>query len=173
MIDGQSLGFLRLFCVVFKDYLDFNYSQWRDRWTKVNELLDKESALLNFEHLSEMNNFCWNSLSTNLSNKIGLKVTCVPVKPKLEELFRAILFAATPIAIWTRRDLAINCDCVNVLDQFLTGKLLSNLCESIRMLRQQADADTEEHFGSHLAVLWEDPYRLTPDVMVELEQVGK
>ena len=30
------------------------------------------------------------------------------------------------------------------------------------MLREEADADPEEHFGSHLAILWEDPYRLTP-----------
>ena len=36
------------------------------------------------------------------------------------------------------------------------------------MLREEADADPEDHFGSHLAILWEDPYRLTPDVMVEL-----
>lgn len=149
------------------DYLDFNYNQWCDRWDKVNAVLDEESVFVDFEHLPAMDNFSWKSLKINLSDKIGLKVTCPPPKSKLEELFRAILMAATPIAIWTRRDLA-DCGCLTAIDDFLSRKLLSNLCESVRMLREEADAHPDEHFGSHLAILWEDPYRLTPDVMVEL-----
>ena len=149
------------------DYLDFNYNQWCDRWDKVNAVLDNESVFVDFEHLPAMDNFSWKSLKINLRDKIGLKVTCPPPKSKLEELFRAILMAATPIAIWTRRDLA-DCGCLTAIDDFLSCKLLSNLCESVRILREKADADPEEHFGSHLAILWEDPYRLTPDVMVEL-----
>ena len=149
------------------DYLDFNYNQWCDRWDEVNAVLDEESVFVDFEHLPAMDNFSWKSLKFKLSDKIGLKVTCPPPKSKLEELFRAILMAATPIAIWTRRDLA-DCGCLTAIDDFLSGKLLCNLCESVRKLREEADADPEEHFGSHLAILWEDPYRLTPDVMVEL-----
>ena len=154
------------------EYLDFNYNQWCDRWDKVNAVLDDESALVDFEHLPEMENFNWKLLKKNLMNKIGLKVTCPPPKSKIEELFRAILIAATPIAIWTRRDL-VNCDCLSAIDEFLSGKLLCNLCESVRELREEADADPEEHFGSHLAILWEDSYRLTPDVMVELKVIGQ
>ena len=149
------------------EYLDSNDPQWCDRWDKVNEVLDKESVFVDFEHLPAMNNFSWKSLKFKLGDKIGLKVTCPPPKSKLEELFKAILMAATPIAIWTRQDLA-TCGCLTAIDDFLSCKLLSNLCESVRMLREEADADPEEHFGSHLAILWEDPYRLTPDVMVEL-----
>ncbi len=149
------------------DYLDFNYNQWCDRWDKVNAVLDEESVFVNFEHLPAMDKFSGKSLKFKLSDKIGLKVTCPPPKSKLEELFRAILLAATPIAIWTRRDLA-TCGCLTAIDDFLSCQLLSNLSESVRMLREEADADPEEHFGSHLAILWEDPYRLTPDVMVEL-----
>lgn len=149
------------------DYLDFNYNQWCDRWDKVNAVIDEKSVFVDFEHLPAMDNFSWKSLKIKLRDKIGLKVTCPPPQSRLEELFRAILMAATPIAIWTRRDLA-TCGCLTAIDDFLSCKLLSNLCESVRMLREEADADPEEHFGSHLAILWEDPYRLTPDVMVEL-----
>ena len=149
------------------DYLDFNYNQWCDLWDKVNVVFDEESVFVNFEHLSAMDKFNGKSLQLKLRDKIGLKITCPPPKSKLEELFRAILMAATPIAIWTRRDLS-TCGCLTAIDDFLSCKLLSNLCESVRMLREEADADPEEHFGSHLALLWEDPYRLTPDVMVEL-----
>jgi hypothetical protein len=154
------------------EYLDFNYNQWCDRWDKVNAVLDDESVFVDFEHLPAMDNFNWKLLKNNLMSKIGLKVTCPPPQSKIEELFRAILTAATPIAIWTRQDLA-NCDCLTAIDEFLSCKLLSNLCESVRMLREEADADPEEHFGSHLAILWEDPHRLTPDVMAELRSTGQ
>lgn len=149
------------------DYLDFNYNRWCDRWDKVNTVINKKSVFVDFEHLSAMDKFNRKSLQLKLRDKIGLKVSCPPPKSKLEELFKAILMTATPIAIWTRRDLN-TCGCLTAIDDFLSCKLLSNLCESVRMLREEADADPEEHFGSHLAILWEDPYRLTPDVMVEL-----
>ncbi len=149
------------------DYLDFNYNQWCDRWDQVSAVLEDESVFVDFEHVSEMENFNGQLLKNSLMNKIGLKVTCSPLKSKIQELFRAILIAATPIAIWTRQDL-VNCDCLSAIDEFLSGKLLCDLCESVRELREEADAHTEEHFGSHLSILWEDPYRLTPDVMVEL-----
>ena len=149
------------------DYLDFNYNQWCDRWDKVNAVIDQQSVFADFVHLPAMDKFNSKSLQLKLRNKIGLKVTCPPPRSKLKELFTVILMAATPIAIWTRRDLA-DCGCLTAIDDFLSCKLLSNLCESVRMLREEADADPEEHFGSHLAILWEDPYRLTPDVMVEL-----
>ena len=153
------------------DYLDERWSKWCDRWDEVNAVLNDRSALVNFEHLPEMDNFNWKLLKNNLMSRIGLKVTCAPPKSKIEELFRAILTAATPIAIWTRRDLT-NCDCLTAINAFLSGQLLCDLCESVRKLRAEADAHTEEHLGSHLSILWEDPHRLTPDVMVELKETG-
>lgn len=88
------------------NYLDFNYNQWCDRWDKVNAVLDKESVFVDFEHLTAMDNFNYKSFKFKLRDKIGLKVTCPPPKSKLKELFTAILMATTPIAIWTRKDLA-------------------------------------------------------------------
>ena len=154
------------------EYLDFNYNQWLNHWDKVNAVLHEESVFLDFEHVSAMDNFNGKSLKIKLRDKIGIKVTCPPPKSKLEALFRAILMAATPIAIWTRRDL-VHCGCLTAIDDFLSCKLLSNLCESVRILREEADAHPEEHFGSHLSILWEDPCRLTPDIMVELRSIGE
>ena len=108
------------------DYLDFNYNQWCDRWDQVNAVLDEESVFVDFEHLPAMDKFNGKSLQLKLRDKIGLKITCPPPKSKLEELFRAILMAATPIAIWTRRDLA-DCGCLTAIDDFLSCKLL-NIC---------------------------------------------
>jgi vWA-MoxR associated protein C-terminal domain len=76
------------------------------------------------------------------------------------------------VAIWIRQDLP-NLDRVSAIDEILAFQPLCHLCESVRLTRAQADAQAEEHLGLHLALLWENPYRLTPDIMVELKQAGQ
>ena len=80
--------------------------------------------------------------------------------------------ATTPLAIWTRTDIP-NLDQVTAIDEILTFQPLCHLCESVRQTREKADAQTGEHLGHHLALLWENPYRLTPDIMRELIQTGQ
>jgi len=155
------------------DYLDSYLSQWYEYWDKVRDILQNEPIQELFEHLQEMESFNWKLLSSKLKEKIGLKVTCTHSKSIRKDLFRAILRATTPIAIWTRTDIA-NLDQVTAIDKILTFKPLCNLSESVRRNRQEAaDAQTEEHLGHHLALLWENPYRLTPDIMVELNSPGQ
>ncbi|MFM9264955.1 hypothetical protein [Tychonema sp. BBK16] len=141
------------------DYLDSYLSQWYKYWDKVMEILQDEpiQELFQelFEHLQEMESFNWKLLSSNLSGKIGLKVTCTHSKAIRKDLFKAILKATTPIAIWIRTDIA-NLDQVTAIDKILTFKPLCHLCESVRFTREQADAQTEEHLGHHLALLWEN-----------------
>lgn len=154
------------------DYLDSYLSQWYEYWDKVRDILPKEPIQELFEHLQEMESFNWKLLSCKLKERIGLKVTCTHSKSIRKDLFKAILRATTPIAIWTRTDIA-NLDQVTAIDKILTFKPLCHLCESVRLTREQADAQTEEHLGHHLALLWENPYRLTPDIMVELNSPGQ
>ncbi|AFZ01292.1 hypothetical protein [Calothrix sp. PCC 6303] len=154
------------------DYLDSYLSDWYKYWDKVKTVLHNEPIQELFAHLQEMETFNWKSLRNNLQEKIGLKLTCAPPKAKTKELFKAILTATTPIAIWTRYDIP-NFDHVSAIDEILTFKPLCHLCESVRQTREKADAQTEEHLGFHLALLWEDPYRLTPNVMLELKTPGQ
>lgn len=154
------------------DYLDSYLSDWYKYWDKVKTVLHNEPIQELFVHLQEMETFNWKSLKNNLQEKIGLKVTCAPPKAKTKELFKAILTATTPIAIWTRYDIP-DFDHVSAIDEILTFKPLCHLCESVMQTRKQADAQTEEHLGFHLAILWEDPYRLTPNVMLELTTPGQ
>ncbi|GBE90951.1 hypothetical protein [Nostoc cycadae] len=158
----------RLNCGYLARYL----SDWYKSWEKVKSVLhDKPSQEL-FEHLQEMENFNWKLLKISLKEKIGIKITCAPPRTKIKELFEAILKATTPIAIWTRCDIP-NLDQVTAIDEVLSFKPLCHLCESVRQKREQADAQTEEHLGFHLALLWEDPYRLTPNVMLQLTTPGQ
>jgi hypothetical protein len=119
-----------------------------------------------------MESFKWELLRNKLNGKIGLKVTCTHSKDIRKELFQAILHATTPIAIWIRTDIA-NLDQVTAIDKILHFKPLCHLCESVRLTREQADVQTEEHLGHHLALLWENPYRLPPDIMTELNSPGQ
>ncbi|MBD2607389.1 hypothetical protein H6G81_23395 [Scytonema hofmannii FACHB-248] len=154
------------------EYLDSYLSDWYKYWDKVKTVLHNEPIQELFAHLEEMETFNWKSLRSSLKEKIGLKVTCAPPKAKTKDLFKAILTATTPIAIWTRCDIP-NFDHVAAIDEILTFKPLCHLCESVRLTREKADAQTEEHLGFHLALLWEDPHRLTPNVMLELKAPGQ
>ena len=153
-------------------YLDRYLSQWLDSWHKVRKLLENKPNQECFETLVKIENFDWESLRGNLKKKIGLKVTCHHPKSMRKDLFKAILQATTPLAIWTRTDIP-NLDQVTAIDEILTFQPLCHLCESVRQTREKADAQTGEHLGHHLALLWENPYRLTPDIMRELIQTGQ
>jgi hypothetical protein len=154
------------------EYLDYYLSDWYKYWNKVKDVLHNKPVQELFEHLEEMETFNWKLLRNSLKEKIGLKLTCAPPKAKTKDLFKAILMATTPIAIWTRYDIP-NFDHASAIDRILTFKPLCHLCESVRETREEADAQTEEHLGFHLALLWENPYRLTPDIMLELTTVGQ
>jgi len=155
------------------EYLDSYLSDWYKNWDNVRTVLNNKPSQELFEHLEEMESFNWKILKNNLKEKIGLKVTCALPKARTKELFKAILTATTPIAIWIRCDLP-NLDQVVAINKVLTFKPLCHLCESVRETREKADAvQMEEHLGFHLALLWENPYRLTPDVMIELKTPGQ
>jgi vWA-MoxR associated protein C-terminal domain len=153
------------------DYLDSYLSDWYKCWDKVRIVFQHESIQDIFEHLEDVESFNWKLLKNKLNDKIGLKVTCTHPKSMRKDLFRAILQATTPVAIWIRNDIP-DLDRVTAIDEILTCRPLSHLCESVRQTRGLADAQEAEHIGRHLAVLWENPYRLTPDVMVELKPAG-
>jgi len=154
-------------------YLDYYLSKWYESWGKVRKILQNEPIQENFEHLQEMETFNCKLLSSKLKEKIGLKVTCTHSQSIRQDLFRAILTATTPIAIWTRADIA-NLDQVTAINEILTFKPLCNLSESVRQNRiKAANAQTEEHLGHHLALLWENPYRLPPDTIVGLNSPGQ
>ncbi|MGD1701381.1 trypsin-like peptidase domain-containing protein [Dapis sp. BLCC M229] len=156
------------------DYLDSYLPQWYEYWDKVKDFLPHKPTLELFEHLAEMESFNWKLLKIKLEEKIGLKVTCAHSESMRKDLFRAILSATTPIAIWLRNDIP-NLNQVNFIDEILTLQPLNNLCKAVKNMREEADANAQidKHLGYHLAVLWENPYRLTPDIMVELIAPGQ
>ena len=152
-------------------YLDRYLSQWCDCWDRLNSIVEEIMSRDSFEELKKIDNFNWKLLKNKLTQKNGLKVTVAHPKSIRKDLFRAILQAAIPIAIWIRNDIS-QIDQVTEIDQVLTFKPLRYLGESIKKIRADADAQTEDHLGFHLALLWENPHRLTPNIMFELRPPG-
>jgi Effector-associated domain 10/vWA-MoxR associated protein C-terminal domain len=163
---------IRLRSILTITHLEFNWNQWCENWDKVRDVLKEKPADDLFEHLQEIDNFNAESFTYKLNDKIGLKLTCTHPQSMRKDLFQAIRLSTTPIAIWIRTDLS-SLDRVTEIDKVLTSQPLCDLCKSVQKTRVQAHAQAEEHVGLHLALLWENPYRLTPDVMVELMQAGQ
>ncbi|HBK22986.1 MAG TPA: hypothetical protein DDZ60_10915 [Planktothrix sp. UBA10369] len=161
----------------WEKYLDRNFSKWSQQWNQVISILDKQPTSTFFQHFQkrEMDQLNGKQLKNCLvqSGKVGLKLTCSPPENKIEDLFKAISYAA-PIAIWTRCNVVnctqcdtLNCTQVEAIDQILNSQPLRYLPQSVQKLRADADAqENDQHLGCHLALLWEYPYRLPPDVIM-------
>ncbi len=154
-------------------YLNSRWTQWCENWQRVKKFGDVKPTCGDFEHL---NNFdCnWTKLNNKLSKKLGLKLTCGLTEEYKQRVFQAIHFAAIPIAIWVRRDLP-HLDLEAEINDLISNSPLCKLSDAVRTKRQQADEEdrSHEHFGAHLAMLWEDPERLTPDAWAPLLPPGQ
>ncbi|BBC26647.1 hypothetical protein [Pseudanabaena sp. ABRG5-3] len=155
-------------------YLLHNFQQWKNNWNRADINFKLIPSLDSFEPFTTVNSCNWKKLAMDLKAKLGIKITCVPPEPERKNIFKAILKSAIPIAVWMRKDIR-ECDRESKLDCLLTSGNLETLPEYIRKEREEAYIcdDPEEHFGNHLVLLWEDPNRLTPDVMARLLTTGQ
>lgn len=155
-------------------YLASRLNQWYANWERVKAYWHTVPNESDFEHLSSLESCNWKRVVNNLTQKLGLKLTCGLIETHNKELFTSILKAAVPIALWAR------CHCdhwdqVAEMDALLLAGPLLALSELVWKKRQDAYlADKpEEQLGAYLALLWEDPYRLTPDALAQLVPPGQ
>jgi hypothetical protein len=155
-------------------YLNRRWSDWCGNWDRIIKAGHLTPNCDDFETLDRFTDCNWKRVVNNLSQKLGLKLTCGLAAEHKLDLFRAILNAATPIAIWVRCDLP-DLDLAAELDALITESHLFGLSATVMKKRQQADEEerSEQHLGAHLAMLWEDPGRLTPDAMEWLLTPGQ
>jgi vWA-MoxR associated protein C-terminal domain len=156
-------------------YLNKRWSDWCGNWDRITKAGHLTPNCDDFETLDRFTDCNWKQVVNNLSQKLGLKLTCGLESEHKLDLFRAILNAATPIAIWVRCDLP-DLDLAAELDALIAESHLFGLSAAVMRKRQQADEEeerSEQHLGAHLAMLWEDPGRLTPDAMEWLLTPGQ
>jgi hypothetical protein len=155
-------------------YLDRRWNAWCTNWERLQQGWHKPPDVSDFEHLSQLETCNWKQFALRLTDKVGLKLTCGLIESQRKELFTHILMAAAPIAIWVRCDLP-HLDPLAEIDELLGMGPLMELAEKVWKKRKDADAaeNSEAHLGSHIALLWEDPHRLTPDAMAQLIPTGE
>jgi hypothetical protein len=155
-------------------YLASRLNQWYANWERVTGVGQANPSQDDFEDLGDFCDCNWKRVGNSLVQKLGLKLTCGLLDDHKRPLFTAILKAATPIALWSRCDLA-HLDQVAEINALITSNPLLKLSEAVWRQRQQADEEDDPamHLGSHLGILWEDPYRLTPDAMMQLMSPGQ
>lgn len=155
-------------------YLATRLNQWYANWDRLKSCWSAVPSEADFERLSDMENCNWKRVGYNLTEKLGLQLTCGLMETHKKKLFTCILQAAAPVAIWARCNCA-HWDQVAEMKQLLHSGPLLMLAEMIRRRRIDADlADKpDDDLGAHLALLWEDPYRLTPDALVQLVPPGQ
>jgi hypothetical protein len=93
-----------------------------------------------------------------LKDKIGLKLACTPPQPKKEreKFLNTILKKGIPIALWMKRDEILGIENLEqTTDNFLRQDYLANFNLLLRERMEQYDS-----LGKHLAILYDDPYRL-------------
>jgi vWA-MoxR associated protein C-terminal domain len=139
-------------------YLRFNESKWRINWDRIPKDPNRKPIYDDFETLDQFDNRDWQALVTSLyQEKLGLKLTCGLIQEHKQDLFKAILNSATPIAIWARCD-PPNLDLAREIDDLITKNPLLGL--SAAVLEKRQDARSDQHLGMHLAILWENPDQL-------------
>ena len=155
-------------------YLKERLNNWYKNWHRVKGYGDSTPGLENdFEHLQDYTAFNSKRLENNLTQKLGLKLTCGLLEEHRQDVIKAVHRSATPIAIWSRCCL-LHLDQVTEINALIASSPLVGLAEAVLQKRKAADLEDEPemHLGKHLAVLWEDPYRLTPDAMAQLIPPG-
>ncbi len=138
---------------------------WENKWEALQQLKQSStcSAFLlgNEERLK--------SLISELKSPtvIGLKLAKAPMKLGKGSILAAILETAIPVALWLRQNIP-GWDCQSEIDKILDC-CIHNLPESVKQKRQLAASDTDIPIGHHLSLLWEDPYRLPPDIEYSIQ----
>ena len=138
---------------------------WENKWEALRQL--KQSSACSAFLLGNEDKLP-NLISELKSPKvIGLKLAKAPVKLGEGSILAAILSTAIPAALWLRQNLP-ELDCQSEIDQILDC-CIHDLPESVKRKRLCADSETDTHIGHHLSLLWEDPYRLPPNIEYSIQ----
>jgi hypothetical protein len=166
---------VRMYDRLTPKYLRARLNSWYQNWHRVQGAWDNTpDPDHDFEHLQGYDGINWKRLEESLTQKLGLKLTCGLVEEHREAVIKAVYRSAAPIAIWSRCSL-LHLDLVSEMNTIIASSCLAGLSEAIRQKRLAADLEDEPelHLGKHLAIMWEDPYRLTPDAMAQLTPPGQ
>ncbi|NEQ08111.1 MAG: hypothetical protein F6K37_19800 [Moorea sp. SIO4E2] len=111
--------------------------------------------------------FNWEKLHAYLKPE-KMKKKAIALKlynPPCDNILKVIDTTAIPVALWLRKNDFKTINCQEQLNQLLKCKI-NELPEKVQEQRLKApnEDNGQEHIGHHLALLWEDPYLLPPQI---------
>ncbi|NET65443.1 MAG: hypothetical protein F6K63_14065 [Moorea sp. SIO1G6] len=111
--------------------------------------------------------FNWEKLHAYLKpEKMTKKAIALKLyNPPCDNILKVIDTTAIPVALWLRKNDFTTINCQDELDKLLNCKI-NELPEKVQEQRLKApnEDNGQEHIGHHLALLWEDPYLLPPQI---------
>ncbi|HAX90388.1 MAG TPA: hypothetical protein DCY91_30150 [Cyanobacteria bacterium UBA11370] len=136
---------------------------WQKKWKKLKQLNSYSSAQV----FTSADCTCPELYVELIKEDIlGCQLAKAPELLGKESIFSVILGTAIPLALWVRCNLA-HMNCPKELNRLLNC-CIAELPTTVKGKRGDAFAASqqlrESHIGSHLSLLWEDPYRLPPSI---------
>ncbi|NEO70411.1 effector-associated domain EAD1-containing protein [Moorena sp. SIO3H5] len=151
------------YCVIFRSVKRLkNYrhqSQWLRKWKHIQNsnktICLNNFAFSNFEDWQELYAY------VKQNDAIGLKLH----QPPCDQILKVIDRTAIPVTLWLRQNNFTTINCQQALEQLLNCQI-NQLPEKVKEQRLQAfpKGNKQEHIGHHLALLWEDPDLLPPQI---------
>jgi hypothetical protein len=109
-------------------------------------------------------------LELRRQNKFCLGLTVKPAANlKKRDFFRAILQAGLPIALWPRPFKRLSSETADIQGEMMAAiedKGIGNLPAILHKKRLEPTSDSEINLAKHMALLWDDPKKLPPTVLV-------
>ncbi|NET85709.1 MAG: hypothetical protein F6J94_28585 [Moorea sp. SIO1F2] len=141
----------------FKNYR--HQGKWLKKWTQIQD--NSQTICLSNFALSNFDS--WQELYVDLEEREAIAVKLH--QPPCEQILKVIDRTAIPVTLWLRKNDFTTINCQDELEQLLNCKI-NELPEKVKQQRLEAfgKGNKEEHIGHHLALLWEDPYLLPPQI---------
>ncbi|MCL2934764.1 MAG: hypothetical protein MGG11_21705 [Trichodesmium sp. MAG_R03] len=129
------------------DYQD-SIGAWKRKWQN-----------LNYNQGNVVDSYQTDDYELGLDETVGIKLNKLS---EPAEFFKLISLNSLPLALWSRRDLQ-TISCQNEIN-----RILRNVQDDFNQLpkevtNERKKAAGEEHIGSHICLLWDNPERMPPD----------
>lgn len=131
---------------------------WQDKWNYFQAVQEEPAN----DHFIAVNPEELQTLGRSLQRPqaIAAKLSQAPPSAARGGSLALILETATPIALWLREALTCAPDVENLLDC-----ALHTVADRVTERRREAyDNDDDSDLGKHLSLIWENPYRIPPDI---------
>jgi 3',5'-cyclic AMP phosphodiesterase CpdA len=136
--------------------------KWRDRWERLRMAPERAVCQYGPEHVSGDGA----QLEGPAEDPACAVLRFVPDSTEgVSPILRRLLSQGIPVAIWPREAPRDEGRLRHFLDALSSKNPLRLWREEVWAFRREARASGQEHPGSHLTLLWDDPNKLPPDAL--------